>query len=105
MDYAVIEFAGHQFKVEPGSEITVNRLDAEQGNTVEVTDVLLIVKDGKFTIGTPYAKDAKVNLKVLEHTRSGKIPVRRFKSKSRYRRHKSHRQPLTVVRVEKVISS
>lgn len=102
MEYAVIEFAGHQYKVEKGLELKVDRFSEEEGKSFDVSAVLLLVKDGEVTIGTPYVKDAKVTLKVLEHTRSEKIPVRRFKSKSRYRRHKSHRQPLTLVKVDNI---
>ncbi len=102
MKYAVIEFGGHQYKVAEGIQLTLDRVAVEEGKSFEVEDVLLLVEDDKPVVGTPTVKDAKVRLKVIEHTRSKKILVRRFKSKSRYRKHKSHRQPLSIVSVEEI---
>ncbi len=104
MDYAVVQYKGHQYKVGEGLELTMGRVDAEEGSSFDVEDVLLLVQNGDIVVGTPTVKDTKVTFKVLEHTRSEKIPVRRFKSKSRYRRNKSHRQPLSVVTVDKITS-
>ncbi len=102
MKYAVIKFGGHQYKIAEGAQLTLDRVDVEEGKSFDVEDVLLVVEDEKPVVGTPTVKNAKARLKVVEQTRSEKIPVRRFKSKSRYRRNKSHRQPLTVVEVEEI---
>ena len=40
--YAIVKAGGHQEKVEVGDEITVNRLAAKKGGTVEFPVVLFV---------------------------------------------------------------
>ena len=59
--------------------------------------------DGKdIEIGTPVLVDYEVKLKKVEDRRDRKIRVGRFKSKSRYRKVKGHKQPISIFEVEKV---
>lgn len=99
MKYAVIQLQGKQYQVSVGETLTVDRLDAEVGQTLDIKDVLLMVDGENVTIGQPLVKDASVKLKVLEHGRGDKIRVFKYKSKSRYRRTLGHRQDLTNLEV------
>lgn len=99
MKYAVIQIAGKQYRVEPGQELTVNHLDAEEGKNIEVSDVLLTVDGDTVAIGAPLVKGATVTLKVKSHQRADKVRVAKYKAKSRYRRVYGHRQPETTVEV------
>lgn len=98
MDYAVIPLAGSQFLVSPGDKLKVNRVPYKEGDTFEVTP-FLISKGKNLEIGLPEVKNFNVALKVVEHGKDEKIYVRRFRSKSRYRRKKGHRQPISVLEV------
>ncbi len=99
MKYAVIQFAGKQYRVEPGQELTFNGITAEEGKIVTVSDVLLTVDGDKVTVGQPLVQGAAVKLKVKSHQKSDKIRVAKYKAKSRYRRVYGHRQPETTVEV------
>lgn len=99
MKYAVIQLQGKQYQVSVGETLTVDRLDAEVGQTLDIKDVLLMVDGENVTVGQPLVKDASVQLKVLEHGRGDKIRVFKYKSKSRYRRTLGHRQNLTNLEV------
>lgn len=99
MKYAVIQIAGKQYRVEPGQELTVNTIDAEEGKTITVSDVLLTVDGDNVVVGAPLVQNATVTLKVKEHGRADKIRVAKYKAKSRYRRVYGHRQPETTVEV------
>jgi large subunit ribosomal protein L21 len=99
MKYAVIQLAGKQYRVEAGQELTVNRLDAEEGKTISVSDVLLTVDGDKVTVGEPLIKGAAVKLKVKSNQKGDKIRVAKYKAKSRYRRVYGHRQQETTVEV------
>ncbi len=82
MDYAVIRLQGQQFKVSKGDEILVNHL-----TTKPEAEVLLISKDGKVEVGTPTLSTATVKLEVITETEKGdKLHVRKYRSKSRYRK-------------------
>ena len=63
--YAVIKTGGKQHKVAEGEILKVEKLKASEGEPVDITDVLLIEKDGEVTLGSPYIEGAKVTAKIL----------------------------------------
>jgi large subunit ribosomal protein L21 len=101
--FAVIETGGKQYKVAPGTAVSVERLTAEPGATVEFDRVLMIGDDGNVEVGNPIVADAKVVAHVLEQKRGDKLTVFKYKAKSNYRRKTGHRQALTRVRVAEIV--
>ena len=104
MAYAVIQTGGKQYKVSEGDRIRVEKLPGEhkEGEKI-VFDQVLAKDDGKeITVGTPVIAGAKVEAEFVEEGRDKKIPVIRFKSKSRYFKNKGHRQPYTSVVIKKI---
>jgi large subunit ribosomal protein L21 len=99
MTYAIIQLAGKQYKVSPGDTIIVSDVPNQEGEEFNITDVLLVADDKKTNIGTPLVKDAVVTAKVQKHQRGEKIRVATYRSKSRYRRVKGHRQEESVIEV------
>lgn len=97
--YAIISLAGKQYRVEKGTKLTVDRLDAEEGKNITVNEVLFVSDGKKVSVGTPVLDKASVILKVLEHGQDKKIRVATYKAKSRYRKVKGHRQQITSVEV------
>jgi large subunit ribosomal protein L21 len=104
MKYAVIRLAGHQYKVEEGQEMVVDKLEFEKDKEFEVPEVLLVVDEGKVEIGQPLVKKTKIKAKVLEHLKGDKIRVARFRAKSRYRKVKGFRPLLTKIKIGKFSS-
>lgn len=102
MKYAIIQLQGKQYQVSVGDKLSVDRLDAEVGQQLEIKDVLLIVDGEQVAIGTPLVAGAVVKAKVLEHGRGEKIRVFKYKSKSRYRRTIGHRQDLTNLEITEI---
>jgi large subunit ribosomal protein L21 len=102
--YAILETGGKQYRVQPGDTISVERLPAEPGETLELGSVLLLAGDGERTrVGAPSVPGAIVRAEVVEHGRGDKIIVFRFKSKVRYRRKTGHRQALTRLRITDIL--
>ncbi|EGL81610.1 50S ribosomal protein L21 [Caldalkalibacillus thermarum TA2.A1] len=100
--YAIIETGGKQYKVEEGTELYVEKLNAAEGETVTFDTVLLVNKDGEVKVGTPTVDGATVTGKVLEHGKGKKIIVYKYKPKKNYRRKQGHRQPYTKVKIESI---
>lgn len=106
--YAVIQLAGKQYKVSEGDTLTVNKLDTEAGQTLTVSDVLLVADDTqkgtgkKASVGTPLVKGASVTLEVVRQQKGEKIRVATYKAKSRVRKVRGHRQHETVLKVTKI---
>ncbi len=96
--YAIIVTGGKQYKVEVGSEIMVEKLDAEVGANVNF-DVLMMADGETVKIGTPVVKGICANAEVLEHGKGKKVIVFKYKPKKDYRKKQGHRQPYTKVKI------
>ena len=97
--YAVIKFASKQFLVREGDVIELER--QEKPLNIEV----LFYSDGeKNIIGEPEVKGVSVKAVILEDKIGKKVRVARFKKKSRYERVRGHRQPISLVKIEKISS-
>lgn len=100
--YAVIQLQGKQHQVSEGETIVVDSVPQEEGKKFDVTDVLLVVDGDKISVGQPTVEKAKVTLSVVAQGKGDKIRVAKYKSKSRYRKVKGHRQLLSTLKVEKI---
>ena len=100
--YAIVEASGQQFWLQPNRYYDLDRCHAEVDDVLTLKNVLLI-NDGKdLKLGKPYVKDAKVEIKVLEHRRGPKIIVYKMRPKKKTRRKNGHRQELTRVLVQSI---
>ena len=100
--YAIVEASGKQFWLQSNRYYDLDRCHAEVNDVLTIEKVLLI-NDGKnLKLGKPYVKDAKVEIKVLEHRRGPKIIVYKMRPKKKTRRKNGHRQELTRVLVQSI---
>ena len=100
--YAIVEASGQQLWLQPNRYLDLDRIAAEEGDSVTLETVLL-VKDAKgTTLGQPYVTGASVSLKVMAHRRGPKILVYKMRPKKKTRRKNGHRQELTRVMVESI---
>ena len=100
--YAVFSLGSHQYKVEPDSEVTVFRRSAEEGEEIEIDDVLLVSDDEETIIGQPTVEDAKITATVDEHFRGDKITVFNYKRREGRRRKLGHRDDLTRLKINSI---
>ncbi|MFO7674990.1 MAG: 50S ribosomal protein L21 [bacterium] len=100
--YAIVRIAGFQFMVKEGDTIAVPRLEAEPGTTVKIEDVLFVRTDDDALIGHPRIEGCHVEAVVVDHPRSDKITVFKFRRRENYRRKHGHRQGFTRVRVNRI---
>jgi len=103
--YAIVEIAGHQFKVEKDQKVFVNRLQTEEGKKVSFDNVLLVEDGGKVTIGAPAIGGAQVSAKVLKHLQGDKVIVFKKKRRKGYRVKNGHRQALSEIIIESIVAS
>ena len=95
--YAVIESGGKQYKVEKGTSLLVDRLDAKEGDKVALRAVMF--RDKEVVAGPKELEKVKVEATVAEHLRGPKIKVFKYKPKKGYRRRAGHRSELTKLEV------
>jgi large subunit ribosomal protein L21 len=97
--YAVIESGGKQYRVELGTELAVDRLLAEPGQTIELSRVLLVADGDEAAIGQPLVSGATVSAQVVRQERGDKLVVFKYKPKARRRVKHGFRSELTVLRI------
>lgn len=97
--YAVIETGGKQYRVQEGDVITIEKLNAEVGETVTFDKVLVLGEGKDVKVGTPYV-DAAVTGSVVENGKGQKVIIFKYKAKKDYRKKQGHRQPYTMVKIE-----
>ena len=100
--YAIVEASGKQFWLQPDRYYDLDRCQAEVNDVLTIEKVLLLNDGNDLKIGKPYVKDAKVEIKVLEHRRGPKIIVYKMRPKKKTRRKNGHRQELTRVLVQSI---
>ena len=99
--YAIIETGGKQIRVEVGSRIYVEKLEAEVGSTLTLDKVLLL-GGNSVKVGAPYVNGASVTAKVEKQGKSKKIRVFKYKAKANEHKTIGHRQPYTCLVIEAI---
>ena len=100
--YAIIRSGGKQYRAEVGATIDVDRLPNEVGESLDITDVLLVASGGDTAIGQPNVAGALVKATVVEQFRGKKIIVYKYRQRTNYRRKKGHRQYYTRLRIDDI---
>ena len=95
--YAVVETGGKQYKVEKGTSLLVDRLDAKEGDKVTLRAVMF--RDADVVAAPKELEKVKIEATVAEHLRGPKIKVFKYKAKKGYRRRAGHRSELTKLEV------
>src|SRR5262245_23274041 len=101
--YAVFEDGSRQYRVSEGDQLDVDFREAEAGNQIEFSRVLLFSGTDGVRVGTPTVQNAKVVAEVVEQRRGEKIYVQKFKRRKNYHRRTGHRQELTRVRIKQIV--
>ena len=104
MSFAVIQTGGKQYKVSASEIIKIERLDNEEGKTVEFKNVLFLNDDKNTEIGNPNIQGAKVEATILKNTKNKTILVFKKRRRKNSRKKYGHRQPISLIRITKIFS-
>ena len=102
--YAIVEMAGQQFKVAKDQKVYVHRLQTEVGKKVTFGNVLLLGDGSDITIGAPAIDGASIEAKVIRHLRGDKVIVFKKKRRKGYQKKNGHRQSLTEIVIESIVT-
>ncbi len=102
--YAVIKTGGKQYKVQSGDKVKVEKLDAEEGKTIKISDVLMLIDGDNVTVGTPFVKGSTVSAKVIAHGRGPKVNIVKFRRRKHSRKQMGHRQAYTELSITSIKS-
>jgi large subunit ribosomal protein L21 len=100
--FAIVKTGGKQYRVAPGDQIVVERLEGNVGAEISLDQVLAISNGDSGVIGRPTLADASVRARIVQQPRGTKVIVFKKKRRKNYRRKHGHRQELTVLRIEEI---
>lgn len=100
--YAIVRTGGKQYQVASGDQIRVEKLDGNVGDSLDLSDVLMVVDGEDIKVGQPTLENAKVSAKIAEQGRAKKIIVFKKKRRKGYRLRKGHRQSYTALKIEAI---
>lgn len=97
--YAVVSTGGKQYKLAKGDICRVEKLDADEGASVTLDQVLMIVDNDKVNIGTPLISGGKVTATVKAHGRANKVEIMKFRRRKHHQKRTGHRQHYTEIEI------
>ncbi len=97
--YAVFRTGGKQYRAAKGDVLRLEKIEADEGATIQFDDVLLIGEGSDIQVGSPLLAGSSVSGKVLRQGKSKKVSVVKFKRRQNYLRQGSHRQFFTEVEI------
>ncbi|EAL0033860.1 50S ribosomal protein L21 [Campylobacter upsaliensis] len=99
--YAIIKHSGKQYKLSVGDELKLDRFEAEEKSSIEVSEVLAI-NDKELKVGAPFVASAKVILEVINHGRDKKVVIYKKRRRKDSKLKKGFRRSFTRVKVKEI---
>ncbi|MCL6709026.1 50S ribosomal protein L21 [Pseudomonas sp. R2.Fl] len=103
--FAVIKTGGKQYRVTANDVLTIEKLVADAGSTIEFTEVLVVGEGADAKFGAPFVAGAKVKAEVVEQTRGKKVIAFKKRRRQNSKRSRGHRQHHTVVRITDIVAA
>ena len=100
--YAVIKTGGKQYKVEEGTVLQVEKLEQNEGDTIEFNDVLMYSDGENVTLGNPLVENAIVKAEIIKQAKDKKVLVFKYKRRKGYRKMRGHRQNYTEIKIDSI---
>ncbi|MDH5258240.1 MAG: 50S ribosomal protein L21 [Gammaproteobacteria bacterium] len=103
--YAVIKTGGKQYRVTEGQTLKVEKLDAEKGSSIDLSEVLMVADGENIKIGAPLVAGGKVSATIEDHGRGDKVRIIKFNRRKHFRKQMGHRQSYTEIKITGISAS
>lgn len=103
--YAVIRTGGKQYRVSAGQSLRVEKLAAEAGTELTLSEVLLVGEGDSVTVGVPLVSGATVKATVLSQGKAEKVRIFKMRRRKHYRKTQGHRQRYTEIRIDSIVTN
>ena len=100
--YAIIRTGGKQYPVSTGEHLRVEKIDGQVGESVELSEVLMIADGDDVKIGQPTVEGAKVTARIIEQGKAKKVIVFKKRRRKGYRVKRGHRQLFTALEIGEI---
>ncbi len=100
--FAVIQAGGHQYRVQAGQTLTIDRVLGAVGDTLTFDKVFMLTHEGAHTIGAPMIAGASVEAVIKSQERLDKVLVFKYRRRKNSKKMRGHKQPVTLVEIKKI---
>jgi large subunit ribosomal protein L21 len=100
--YAVIKTGGKQHRVSVGEALKVEKIEAQTGTEIVLSEVLMVGEGDQVTIGAPLVNGASVKATVLAQGKGEKVKIFKMRRRKHYRKSQGHRQLYTEIRIDSI---
>lgn len=104
--FAVVRTCGKQYRVSPGSRISIDEQEGNPGDMITFSDVLMAGKTGgaevKVLSGNDKSLGVTVTGRLLAHTKDKKVIIFKKRRRGGYTKKQGHRQAKSQVLIESV---
>jgi large subunit ribosomal protein L21 len=97
--YAVIKTGGKQYRVSQGDTLRVETLDANEGDTYDFDQVLMVGEGADVKVGAPLVEGSRVTATVKSHGRAKKVEIIKFRRRKHHMKRMGHRQNFTEIEI------
>ena len=98
--YAVMVTGGKQYRVVQGEILKVEKLVAQEGETVQFDNLLMVADGDKLSVGKPMLTGASVKATIVSHGRGDKVRIFKMRRRKHYQKNQGHRQNYTEIRID-----
>lgn len=99
--FAIVDYKGNQYKIEPNKQYRIDKIDQAEKRLV-FSQVLIYSDEKETLVGKPYLEQAFVEAEIIDQINDKKVPVVKFHSKKRYKRIGNHRAKITLIKAIKI---
>jgi large subunit ribosomal protein L21 len=104
--FAIVRTCGKQYRVTPGTKISIDEQEGNPGDTITFSDVLMAGRTGgsdvKVLAGGEKSLGVTVTGKLLGHKKDKKVIIFKKRLKGGYTKKQGHRQAKSEVLIEAV---
>ena len=97
--YAVVQTGGKQYRVSEGATLKVEKINAEEGASIDLDKVLMVADGDDVTVGAPYVEGGSVTATVKSHGKGKKVHIIKFKRRKHHMKRQGHRQQYTELEI------
>ena len=104
MLFAIFKTGGKQYKVQASEILKIEKLDLPGSKKIEFNEILAYGDKGNVELGSPLIKGAKIEAELIKNSKQRTVLVFKKRRRKNSRRKYGHRQPFTLIRINKIFS-
>ena len=104
MSFAIFKTGGKQYKVRASEILKIEKIGNPEGEKIEFNEILAYGNKENIELGSPIIKGAKIEAELLKNSKEKTVLVFKKRRRKNSRKKYGHRQPFTLIKINKIFS-